>query len=172
MTTPPQIFYGTNNNSLNLNLQYIYDASITGYRTVNSTDFSAAIVSGDVIMNLDQLQMQISGVQNTLITGITSTPIFTGTAAATFVQFNAPLISGANVAHRITGATTYCQGVEFYNPNNTGVLQVGTAQQQLRGLGYGEPISYAAPQGKQLNLADFAFSGSVSGQNLVVTYFN
>lgn len=172
MTIPPLTFSGTNSNRLEPQLQYIYDPSISGYRTVLSTDFSAPIVSGDVIMNLDQLQMQISGVQNTLITGITSTPISTGTAAATFVQFNAPLVSGANVAHRITGATTYCQGIEFYNPNNTGALQVGTAQRQLRGLGYGEPISYAAPQGKQLNLADFAFSGSVSGQNMVVTYFN
>lgn len=172
MTIPPITMSGTNSNRLEPQLQFIYDASISGFRALTPNDFATASITGDVVVNLEQLEGQISGLQNTLITGISSTPIATGAAVATFIQFNAPLISGENVAHRITGSTTFCQGIEFYNPNNTGALQVGTAQQQLRGLGYGEPISYAAPQGKQLNLANFCFSGSVSGQNLVVTYFN
>jgi hypothetical protein len=153
MTIPPITLSGTNSNRLEPVLQYIYDVSISGYRSVQASDYSSGNSAGG----------NSSGVP---------LPVPTGAATATFVQFNAPLVSGANIAHRITGSTTYCQGIEFYNPNNTGTLQVGTAQRQLRGLGYGEPISYSAPQGKQLNLADFAFSGSVSGQNLVVTLFN
>lgn len=75
MTIPPTIFNSTDTNKFNPTLQYIYESGV-GFRAVEPSDLGGGTVNitGDLVFNTEQIEGQLSGVQNTLNSGIYNVP--------------------------------------------------------------------------------------------------
>lgn len=68
-TNPNQPINAINPGKFDATPIYAYDSSITGWRGMSVDDFGAS-VSGNLTVNLEQMEGQLSGIQNTLNSGI------------------------------------------------------------------------------------------------------